>query len=256
MPTGYRSWEERRAIIQAIIADANPAPIASFGLSDSEEVYFRARSARAVRDLAKSSATFKAYYALPTKKPFGYVLGVVALIVSGAVFAGVYLWLHSTDAAKVYPLFATCAAAIVAAIGWAVAGWIGHRNSVRQHTNNMLFSRFSHSPFGEALHRFHAKFGHGLTPLVTKEIVDNLRRSSSEEDQRSAASVAYILNYYELLSSGVINGDLDRSIIEDNVKGLIVYYHDKCMPHVRSLNRSNPRVYQNLIKMRTHYREP
>jgi O-methyltransferase involved in polyketide biosynthesis len=70
MAKGYRTWEERRQIISSIIAESNPPPVTFFDLSDSEETYFRARSTKAVHRLAKSSATFKAYYAIPTKKPY------------------------------------------------------------------------------------------------------------------------------------------------------------------------------------------
>ncbi len=205
--------------------------------------------------LAKETGHFKAYYALPTGKPFGYILGIVATLIAAAMFIAVFIWLESEDATKAYPLFAACAAVVVAAIGWAVAGWISHRNTVRQNTNNMLFARFSHAPFGDALNRFHAHFGYEPWRFVTTEEMARLRSSDKEEDQKVAASVAYILNYYELIAIGVINGDLDQVIIKQNVRGLIVYYHDKCGPHIRKLNKSNHRVYENLIKIRTHYRD-
>lgn len=252
----YRSWAERRQIICSIIAENDVPPLSTFTLTESEEVFFRARAAKAVNRLAKETSSFKAYYALPTGKPFGYVLGIVALMVTGAMMAAIFLWLESEDATKAYPLFAACATVIVAAIGWAVAGWISHRNTVRQNTNNMLFARFSHAPFGEALHRFHKRFGYGLDQKVTKSEIDSLRKSEDDEDRKVAASVSYLLNYYELLSIGVISGDLDQSIIEKNVRGLFVFYHDKCEPYIRELNRINHLTYENLIKIRTHYREP
>lgn len=120
----------------------------------------------------------------------------------------------------------------------------------------MLFARFSHAPFGEALNRFHGGFGYGALPRITKEKMDQLRASEIEDERKLAASVSYILNYYELLSSGVLRGDLDQNIVRDNVRGLITYYFDKCAPHIRTLNMANARTYENLIKMRTHYREP
>ncbi len=256
MGAGYRTWDERRKIIRAIIAEKCPQTVDSFNLSESEEVYFRARTERAIDKLARDTSKFRSYYALPTAKPFGYVVGTVALIVVGAGLAAVYLWLRSEDATKAYPLFAALGASIVAAIGWAVAGGISHRNTVRQNTNTMLFARFSHAPFGDALNRFHGGFGHGALPQITKAKMDQLRASEIEDERKLAASVSYILNYYELLSSGVLRGDLDQNIVRDNVRGLIIYYFDKCAPHIRTLNMANARTYENLIKMRTHYREP
>lgn len=252
----YRSWAERRDIIHAIIADTNPAPLNSFQLTPSEEVFFRARSAKAVDHLARKTSGFKAYYDMPTRRPFGYIIGMSALIVAGAVSAAVYLWLTNHVGAAYYPLFAACATLSVIAIGWCVAGWITHRNSVRQNTNNILFARFSHAPFGDAMHRFHRAFGNDVSQKVTPERMAELRATNDEESQRIIASVAYLLNYFEFIASGVIHGDLHANIIRDNIRGVICFYYDKCEPHIRALNRQNHRIFANLIKIRTHYREP
>lgn len=249
-----RDWDERQQIIRAIIAEASDKRLETFNLTESEEVFFRARSSKAVDRVARETAAFKAYYALPTGKPFGYVVGIVALLATSAITFAVFIWLESEDATKAYPIFAACAAVAVAAIGWAVAGWISHRNTVRQNTNNMLFARFSQAPFGEAMHRFHMHFGYDLNRKVTFEEMAKLRSSAAENDKRTAASVSYLLNYFELLSIGVINGDLDQNIIRQNVRGLIIYYHDKCAPHIRTLNKQNHLTFENLIKIRTHYR--
>jgi hypothetical protein len=255
MGRGYRSWAERRAIIRAIIADSSTAPLASFDLTASEEVYFRARSARMVDTLARKSSSFKSYYTMPTARPFGYVVGLCALIVTGAAAAGVYLYLASEGATDVYPLLAACATLSIAAIGWVVAGGITHRNTIRQNTNNILFARFSQAPFGEALHRFHAAFGHELADAVTEERLEALR-ATGEEGRKAATAAGYILNYFEFIAAGVLHGDLDKEIIRNNIRGVIVYYYEKCAPYIRSSNRENAKTYEHLIKLRTHYREP
>lgn len=252
----YRSWEERREIIRAVIAESNPKPLSGFQLTESEETYYRSRAAKTVATLAARSSTFKAYYRLPTAKPFGLVVAVSALTSAGAAFAAGYLVWHRHGSALPYPLLAACATITVAAIGWTVAGWITHRNTVRQNTNNILFARFSQAPFGEALHRFHKQFGWKVNETITSVQLDMLRLSGNDESMRAAASATYILNYFESIASGVLNGDLDQTIVRDNVRGFICNYHDKCAPHIRASNRANPRTYENLIKLRTHYREP
>ncbi|WP_081996255.1 DUF4760 domain-containing protein [Croceibacterium mercuriale] len=256
MGKAYRGWEERRQIIRAIIADTSPPSLQSFDLSQSEQVYYRARAARAVDKLARSTSNFKGSYALPTNKPFAYVIVVVTVIVTAAISAGIYVFLHTDTPSSAFPVFAALGAAAVAALGWAVVGWIGHRNTVRQNTNNMLFARFSHAPFGDALHRFHTEFGYGLSLKVTSQMVAECRESKVDEKMRAAAAVSYILNYYELLSAGVLRGDLNKDIVRDNVRGLIIHYYDKCEPHILAANALNHRTFANLIKMRTHYREP
>ena len=255
MGVGYRSRAERREIIKSIIAHTEPSPLGAYDLSPSELVFYRARTARALDELANSTGTFKAYYRLPAARPFFYVIGLTAIIVAMAVTFFVYLWLSNTDNTRPYALLSACVTVAVVAIGWVAAGWTSNRNTIRQNTNNMLFARFSHTAFGEAMHRFHSKFGNEISPQVTDEKIEYLRSLGDEESIKTATSVTYLLNYYEFIASGVIRGDLDAEIIKDNIRGLIIFYHDKCSPYITLHNASNPRVYENLIKIRTHYRE-
>src|SRR5690349_19754263 len=104
MGTAYRSWEDRRNIIRSMIAESSPAPLSTFNLSPSEEVYFRARSTRAVDRLARESASFKSYYALPAANPFGYVVLTSALILAFAVLAAFYIRMRTEGGASTYPL--------------------------------------------------------------------------------------------------------------------------------------------------------
>lgn len=250
----YRSWEERRNIIRSIIADSHTSPLTTFNLSKSEEVYFRARAAKMIDKLAQDTSAFKHYYALPTKWPFAYVLAAATAVLATAIFLGLYLYLYYRGDNKMYPLFGVCATLAVAAIGWVVAGWVSHRNLIRQNTNNMLFARFSHGPFNEALHRFNRTFADDK--VITTDRIKALKATGKEEDLKDATSVSYLLNYYEFIASGVLHGDFDAEIVTANIRGVIKFFHDKCEPHIMNLNKENSKVFEHLIKVRTHYREP
>ncbi|MGN6496380.1 MAG: DUF4760 domain-containing protein [Tsuneonella sp.] len=252
----YRTWDERRRIICSVIADTNPPPVDSFQLTDSELVYFRARSAKAVDALARQSSAFKEYYRLPTQNPFWYVIGLISVVVGMALMGGAYLWLTDRIHPEAYPLIGALVAVVIAALGWGVAGWIAHRNAVQQNTNNMLFARFSQAPFGEAMYRFNTAFGISPTPPVSSSWIKQLRDSDKEEDRRAAAAVAYLLNYFEFIASGVLRGDLDANVVRQNVKAMICHYHDKCLPYISELNRRDRTALEHLIKIRTHFREP
>jgi len=256
MGTEYRNYDERLAIVRSIIAEGEHQKLETFSLTDSEEVFYRARAMRCVEQVAKNTSKFSSYYALPTAKPFGYVVGMTILIVACAAIAAVYIWLKTNEIKEAYPLFSALATITVAAIGWAVAGWISHRNTVRQNTNNLLVARFSQAPFGEALHNFHMYFGQDVNNKVTAEIMKKLRLSEDDKQRKAASSAVYLLNYYEFISSGVLKGDFDQGIVRDNIRGLIIFYHDKCYPYIRACNNDNPRTFENLIRMRTHYRQP
>ena len=251
----YRSWAERRDIVRAVIADAAPPPLASFDLSPSEEIYFRARSARLVDSLARRSAFFKAYYNLRTERPFSYVAWLVIIVVLLTASAATYLYLHSSGNSQYYPILGALVGAAVAALGWGVAGWIAHRNAVRQNTNNLLFARFSQTTFTDAMHRFHSVFGNDPQDAITPERLRSVA-AEGEEGKRATASVNYLLNYFEFIAAGVIRGDLDAQVVKENIRGVICYYYDKCEPHILAANRRNHRTFEYLRKLRTHYREP
>lgn len=256
MGNRYRSWEELRQIIRSAIAESSPPEFSSFELTESEEIYFRAKAAKAVDRVARQASAFRETYQLPTEKTFWYVIGVIGAIVATAALAGGYLWMTDHIGSEFYPLYASCATLSVAAIGAGVAAWIAHRNAVRQNTNNTIFARFSQATFGDATQRFNTKFGFAPYPLVTTKWVKELRDSADEEERKAAAAVSYLLNYFEFIASGVLRGDLDAYVVRQNIRGMICHYHDKCLPLVRENNQANPRALENLIKIRTHYREP
>lgn len=212
---------------------------------------------RALHDTARTTSRFSAYYALPTRKPFLLFVVAPALAVSAASM-GFALMIYSIvdDATKAVPIFAACLTVAVVALGWIFAGWNSHNTTIRQNTNHLLFARFAHQPFSEALHRFHMRFGHDPETRVTWEMFLKLRKSACAEDKKDAAALVYILNYYDFVASGVCRGDLDKQVVRDNMRGTIEFFHDKCWPIIIEQRKRNPRTFEFLAKMRTHYREP
>lgn len=253
----YRNWEQRRQIIRAVIAEIGPPPLESFNLSPSEQTYFRVRATRAVDRLARQTAAFKAYYQLRPAQPLRSVLLVTAPVLLLVAIAVVYVVLQPDEHKKDYlPILAACATVGAGAVSWSINAWFAHRNAVRQNTTNIIFARFAQATVGDAMHRFHSAFGNDPSDVVTFARLAELRRAGGDENLKTAASVTYLLNYYEFISAGVLKGDLDAKIIRDNIRGVIVFYYDKCAPLIGEANRRNPLTYEHLIKLRTHYREP
>lgn len=252
----YRDLAERREIVSAMIADATQKKLSDFKLSAGEEVFYRARSVRAVKLAVDETAEFKAYYNLPVARPFNNVIKASGVMIVAAVLAARVFVAYLPKDADATPIYGGLVAAIVAAVGWAVAGYLTHRNTIRQSTNSMLFARFSQAQFGEALARFHKQFGFEDFPRVSADELSRLRSTGNDDDWKTASSVGYILNYFELVANGVIQGDLDQAIVQDNIRGSIKFYHDKCWPYILSCNRSNSLTFAGLIRLRTHYREP
>lgn len=170
------------------------------------------------------------------------------------MIAATYLFITRRGDAHIYPLFAACAAITVAAIGWCVAAWIAHRNAIRQNTVNLLFARFSQATFSDSMHRFHREFGYG-NETVSRALI-NIARARDEDGAKASETPNYLLNYFEFIAAGVMNGDLDAKIVRDNIRGFVCYYYDKCEPFIFEANSRNPKAFEFLRKLRTHYREP
>ena len=255
MSQGCRSWEERRCIIRAIIAEDARKPVSHFDLTPSEEIFFRARSRKAVEDLAKRTATFKAYYSLRKQKPFLRLSLILLGVICLCGIAITVLFFHRSNGTHIYTLIAAVGGIGGAAVGWIFAGGIAHRNAVRQNTTNLIFARFSQTAFTDSLHRFHSVFGYDVDEKVT---VENVRRARGQggDSSKAAEAVTYLLNYYEFVSAGVLCGDLDSEVVRSNIRGIIVYYYDKCEPYIWACNLRNRKAYESLMKLRTHYREP
>jgi len=247
-----RKSTERQEIICAILSECDHKPLASFELSAREEKFFRARSKKAVAAAARNTAHFTNAYPLPVAKPFQAVLGAsLAVILAAWALAAVYLYVFEpTDKS---PIVNGCLAIMVVAIGWVVVGGITHRNIIRQKTYDVLFARFSQAQFGDAVHRFHRKFGFDETVGITQKELDELRKNDDDEDWRAAASVGFLLNYFEVMASGVVKGDLHEGIVRENFRGVICFYHDKCWPIIEQANAANHRTFANLMRLKTYY---
>lgn len=251
----YRSRAECREIVKAIAAET-ARPLQEFGLTRPEDNFFRRRSERALDRAAKDTSAFTQYYALPLARPLlNLIFGSAAVIVA-VIIATALLFAYSPPNTDESKLFAAAIAAVVVAVGWVIAGGFSHRNTIRQATNQMLFARFSQNPINEAFYLFGKAFGYEETNLISTKSLNDLRATGCEDDRKAAASVGFLLNYFELIANGVIRGDLDHRLVKDTIRGGIVYFYDRCEPFIRECAHEEPRVYEQLRRLRANYREP
>lgn len=249
-----RSRDDQRAIFRAAFAELSQRSLDSFDLDERELLYVRARTSRAIERLARNASGYRDYYELPTERPFWRVILAAGSVIAICVAAAI--WVYRTQGqTPPYPIYAALISITAVASGWVVTSDLTHRNAIRQKTNDIIFARFSHAPFGDALFRFHSMFGYDPSVRVTGERMTQLRLSKDDDDRRAASAVAFVLNYFEFIASGVLRGDLDARVVRENVRGMVCYYYDRCSPHIEALNQRDPRTYEHLRKLRTSYRE-
>ncbi|WP_039051103.1 DUF4760 domain-containing protein [Comamonas thiooxydans] len=179
----------------------------------------------------------------PFLKP-GRMLG---LVVFAAIFAGFMLWMAqdstwASEALQVKPenrvTFFAGWTAFVATL-W--AAHVGVRNMVRQHTvNTLLQSRLS-DVFMER--------GESLNAAMERYVKLDPQTRGAPHLHVDIAALRYMLNYYEYVAIGIKHGDLDKSVMDDMMRGTIIRMCDTFEEHILEARARNPRIYRNLVAL-------
>lgn len=147
-------------------------------------------------------------------------------------------------------------AAFLAAIGWTVTSLVTLRNSVKQHTMNILLqSRLS------ATYTEHVKAANGmfstsqgqLIPLTRAEV----RRPPHGVDFQH---LGYLLNYFEFVAVGIRHGDLNEGLLKSSLRGFVCSIY--CVAQELIDDRRNElgpyrksRSYENLCWLHARWRD-
>lgn len=98
-------------------------------------------------------------------------------------------------------------AALVALAGLMVHAWIAVRNSRKQHTMDVLLQTRLNPQFSKHAGKIQKTFPGQME--IASEILNQ------EDNKEVKESVAWILDYYEFVSTGIIHGDLDERLMRD-----------------------------------------
>jgi hypothetical protein len=260
----HRSWAQQRQIYRDILSgSSDDALVAAYSLSEIEISECRSLAHRFLDRFIVKHSIFKHFYTPRIRRPFAPVLITALVIVILCAFTDSEIFLKigfSNPNPNEYPLFTAAVGLIavaVAAVGWAFAAWVAHRNSRLQHTINIVFTRFAQAPFADNLKRFHKTFGFDPLPRVTRADIEHAERPEASDEERDAAqAVKFILNYFEFISMGVLKGDLDIEVIRRTLRGNMLYYFDKTAPLIVEARKSNPKSMEHYAELILHLREP
>ena len=131
-----------------------------------------------------------------------------------------------------------------------MASWTAHRNARAQHTLNILATRFSNASFGEQTAIFNRYFD---GKLINKALIQDLSKSKDKSDTDALQALRHILNWFEFISVGVALGDLDLEIVHKTVRSNLIFYCDKCLTYIHEVQATEPKILENLTKLRMHF---
>jgi hypothetical protein len=191
------------------------------------------------------------------KRPFLPVWLVVGAISLSAVIAALYLLFQiDLDEPKTYPLVTGLVATVAVAAaswGWAIGGWVAHRNARIQHTLTIIAARFAQPMFVQQMTLFNNSFGDADdSPKVTSDVINALIDTGDANDQAKVQSARYFLNYFEFIASGVRSGELDLDIVCNNLRSSVRYFHDKCEPYIDDQRKMIPTLLSNFTRLKLH----
>jgi len=161
---------------------------------------------------------------------------------------------------KVRPMIiapaATTLTILFAVVGFTANSFVQIRQSVKQHTINLLFqTRFSTTPFSEHRQRIIDKFVGQAAPKIAKAQIDAWERSDNEEDRKLAASLKFVANYYEFIAAGIKLGDLDEALLRDTIRSNLYYTVRMLSPMIRELRETSPTNLENLAALTLRWRD-
>lgn len=100
--------------------------------------------------------------------------------------------------------------------GWLISSIVAVRNSIRQHTMNILLQSRLSQTYVERATLVYARYFHpqGMRYLTEEEV-----RTNAPEAQLPA--LRYILSYLEFIAVGIRYGDLDEKLMRRTLRGLV-----------------------------------
>lgn len=182
-------------------------------------------------------------------------IGLLTVLILVAVgFLVEYYWLSGgvsqITGANVAPI-ATSLSVIVATLGIAISVFVSTRNSVKQHTINLLFqTRFSTFPFHQMREKVVARYPTAVKPVgITKTQFDAWEQSqptgtqTTSPDRDLANALTYLANYYEFIAVGARLHDLDKNLLAETVSGNLIWTFELLQPFIEEERGENPQLF-------------
>jgi len=153
-------------------------------------------------------------------------------------------------------------ASYFASLGWIYTNYANANIQRKAHTMNVLVQLRNSTEFNKHRGLVLAKFPFGR-PVTTNDLQElKAERAQGASYVRNKVpildSVYYIVNYFEFMSVGVMNGDLDDTMIEHTYRSIFVNWFRHLQPiiydaQVEQNGDRNERIFKGYIALVKHY---
>lgn len=132
---------------------------------------------------------------------------------------------------------------IIAAIsGWIATSWIALRNAKRQHTMNVLLqSRLSTA--------YQQRMKDAITIYPATPKLTYVKNLDWEDDTKKDAieGIKYLLNYFEFITIGIKNGDLDEKTLNQSLSVILNTLVNISDEYIKYAQGKSPEVFKELL---------
>lgn len=166
-----------------------------------------------------------------------------------------YVVLSSDHLSKYQTALSVLVSSALLGAGWWVQATIANANSRKTHTITTIMGQRNSAIFFERNNNVSKIFSlnHTIHPIVAKHKMnkncEELRDVTLSEQLISGCNdMVYVLNYYEFISAGVINGDLDDRLIKECYEYILISLEKRAFHIiVEGRKHQGDGAYQNLL---------
>lgn len=252
----HHDWKTQKLVCHAILIGKAERAFADHGVSLADQRIYRRMADDALAQVIRRRSSAKRYFAAHIRNPLFLVValatGIAALSLLSAWMLFDYVDLTKPESYPIFGSVATFCAIGIAASGWAVAGWVTHRTGRSKLTMDVVAARYAQPAFGEALAAFNKVL---LRRRIDATVIAALEQSADQDERRAVQGLRYLLNYFEFISVGVLEGELDERIVARTLRGTLVTVYDLSLLYIAELQRTNPRTLEHYSTLRLHFRD-
>lgn len=252
----HHDWKTQKLICHAVLTGRAEEAFAAHGVALHDQAIYHRMADDALAGVIRKRSAARRYFTARIRNP-------LLLVVAAAAFVSAVCLIVAWELSETvnladpgtYPVLGSLAAfaAIgVAAMGWAVSGWVTHRTGRSKLTMDVVAARYAQPAFGDALAAFTKVL---LNRRIDGELVGALERSTDEDERAAVQGLRYMLNYFEFIAVGVLEGELDERIVAKTLRGTLNTVYDLSVLYITELQSKNPRTLENYSTLRRHFRD-
>jgi tryptophan-rich sensory protein len=140
--------------------------------------------------------------------------------------------------------------------GWWVQATISSAAARKAHTVNTIMNQRNSELFIQKNDNLIKVFPRKKTipPVFAEYLMDvhNKKYKDAifpEEYLQGARDLAYVLNYYEFIAVGVINGDFDEKLMRECFVGILIALEKRAYLVIQSAQKQSPKTFESIVEL-------